>query len=56
MTEEKKKVVVIGTIYDPILDCGHAAMKIEDKPYGESIQQTLLEFEEKRVRITIEEL
>lgn len=54
------KTVIVGKIYDPILDCCHAGMWIETVD-GEpdemaSIQDELLCYEGKRVRITIEEI
>jgi len=56
------KTIITGTVIDPILDCGHAEMEIEacirngSPIYQAELQSELLEYEGKRVMITIEEL
>ena len=55
------KTIIIGKIYDPILDCSHASMKIEtcyrdgSQIHLSDLQSELLEYEDKKVMITIEE-
>lgn len=57
------KTIIIGKVYDPILDCGHAGMYIETcyrdaSNVGDdgNLQDEILEYEGKKVLITIEDM
>ena len=55
-------IVIKGRIYDPVVDCGHAGMNVtsceEDGVPRDcsDIQQELLAFHGKYVKVTIEEI
>jgi hypothetical protein len=59
-----RKRIIIGKIYDPGVNCGHAGMEIEtilgydgeEVRNSGNLQDELLDFEGQRVRITIEEI
>ena len=56
---ERNRITLVGRIYDPVLDCGHFSMNIEEpEEYRVGDIQSVIRwgFADKRVRLTIEEI